>query len=73
MKRRGSILKGITVFEVMVDGAGEGPAGDGTYIRRFRSQYDAVAFASGKTCYGRPAEVIAVEGVSRQLAARWGV
>jgi hypothetical protein len=65
--------KGVTVFEVMVDGPGEGPAGDGTYIRRFRSQYDAVAFASGKTCWGRPAEVIAHLDVSRQLAARWGI
>jgi hypothetical protein len=61
----------IRVWEVLVDGAGEGPAGDGTYVRRFGSEREAVGFASQATCYGGPATVDFVDAPAR-LAGRWG-
>lgn len=61
-----------TIFEVLFDGAGEGPAGDGTHIARFRKRAEAEAFASRNTCYGRPCTAEARE-VSRRLAARYGL
>lgn len=62
----------VTVFEVLVDGIGDGPAGDGTFIRRFRTRKEAARFIVGKTCYGRT-PTISESIVSRRLAQRWGV
>lgn len=66
------MAKLVKVFEVLADGKGAGPAGDGTFVRRFRSQREAEQFASTATCYGQPATVTADE-VSRKLAQRWGM
>lgn len=65
--------KTCTVYEVLVDGPGAGPAGDGTRIHRFRDAKVAEAFAKGQTCYGKPATAEKREGVPRHLAERWGV
>lgn len=62
----------VTVYEVIADGKGEGPAGDGTHIHRFKLTRDAEAFAARNTYYGRPAHVQTAV-VSKQLAARWCV
>jgi hypothetical protein len=56
----------------MVDGPGEGPAGDGTRIVRFRAARAAESFARGRTCYGRPATVTEDEAPKR-LMQRWGL
>ena len=63
----------VKVYEVIVDGHEDGPAGpacDGTFVSRFRTKKAADAFAEGKTYYGRPAQVMASE-VSQRLARRW--
>lgn len=67
--------KTITVYETLVDGpegGPAGPAGDGTFVRRFRKEADMKAFIVGKTGYGKPATYDARE-VSRELARRWGM
>jgi len=45
--------------------------GDGHMVSRHNSKRDAEAFARGKTCYGKPARVEAVDAPVR-LANRWG-
>jgi hypothetical protein len=72
-----SASKTIRVFEVLYDGAPDGPsgpAGDGTFIRRFGPKDEAAAnaFAAKNTCYGRPATV-SPRDATRELARRWGV
>lgn len=62
----------VTVYEVLADIDGEGPACDGTKVFRFRSKRDADAFAAKATCYGRPASVDAFDA-PRRLAQRWGM
>lgn len=73
----GESKKTVKVFEVLYDGAPDGPsgpAGDGTFIKRFgpKSSADAARFASENTCYGRPAKVTETDAPLR-LAKRWGV
>jgi len=62
----------VRVWEVLADGPGEGPAADGTFVHRFRSERDAKTFAATNTVYGRPCNVN-VDDVPRRLAQRWGV
>jgi hypothetical protein len=64
--------KTITVYEVLADGSGPGPAGDGTFVRRFRDEKAAKDFAAGATCYGREATASAFEA-PLALARRWGL
>lgn len=66
-------MKTYTVFEVLADGAGDGPACDGTFIHRFRKEVDAQRFAARNTCYGRPATVQSSDGISRKTMQRWGL
>jgi hypothetical protein len=61
----------VTIFEVLADIAGPGPACDGTQVYRFRTRPAAESFARGRTCYGRPAEALAAT-VPTRLARRWG-
>jgi len=66
--------KTIRVYEVLYyagDDGPSGPAGDGSFIERFRSKADAERFAAGRTYYGRPAKVESVDA-PRRLAQRWG-
>ncbi len=74
--KRASVRNGSTgtvkVYEVLYDGAGSGPAGDGTYIFRSKSKREADAFAKGNTTYGRPAKATLAE-VPKRLAERWGL
>lgn len=67
------MAKLVKVFEVLADGKGAGPAGDGTFVSRFRSERDAIDFASGKTLYGKRGVPVTSVEVSRQLAQRWGL
>lgn len=62
----------VAVWEVLYYGPGLGPAGDGSFVARFRNASDARVFAAGNVYYGRPAEAVRVE-VPRRLAQRWGV
>jgi hypothetical protein len=62
----------VRVYEVLHDGKGDGPAGDGTFIRRFRTQLDADEFARTATAYGQPAKVTSVDA-PRHVAQRWGM
>lgn len=62
-----------TVYHVLVDGEGQGPAGDSTFIVRFRTESEANAFAAGKTGYGKPATVHCGNDVPRRIAERWGM
>lgn len=64
--------KTVKVYEILVDGPGEGAAGDGTFIRRTRDQREANRIAASSTCYGRPATVSEVDA-PRHLAQRWGL
>ena len=64
--------KGITVFEVLADIDGDGPACDGTRVFRFWNEKEANTFAARSTTYGRPAKVQREDNVSPRLAARWG-
>lgn len=52
-----------------------GPAGDGSFIRRFRGSELAAAetFAAKHTYYGRPCKVDTDDDVPLHLAQRWGV
>lgn len=66
--------KKVKVFVTVVDGpegCSPGPAGDGTFVHRFRTRRAADDFVAGKTYYGRPAKVHEEE-VSQRLARRWG-
>lgn len=67
--------KTVTVFETLVDGPEDGPAGpagDHTFVHRFRSQKAADDFVKGKTCYGRPPTVNDRQATREQLR-RWGL
>lgn len=67
-----SNVKLVRIYVVIADGPGDGPAGDGTFINRFKSERTATAFAATATCYGRAATVTA-DDVPRRLAQRWNV
>ncbi len=62
----------VRVYEILVDGPGEGPAGSGTYVRRTRDRREADRIAASSTCWGRPAQVTEVDA-PRDLARRWGL
>lgn len=66
-------MKTYTVYEVLADGSGDGPACDGTYISRFKRAADAQRFASRSTCYGKPATVSVRNDVPKRLMDRWGL
>lgn len=75
MGKRGE--KTVTVYEVLYDGAPDGPSGpmgDGTFVARFgpKQEKAANAFAAASTYYGRPAKVMETDAPMR-LARRWGV
>lgn len=63
------------IYEVLADGNGDGPAGDGTYVYRFRNLKEARAFARTNTYLGGPIQKdqILKRKVPRQLAQRWGL
>jgi len=60
-----------TVYDILHDIDGDGPACDGTIVRRFRDKGDAAQFAASATCYGNPAKVTEAR-VPKRLAQRWG-
>lgn len=67
----------IKVFEVLHDGPKDGPAGpagDGTFIRRFgpKDGKAAADFAAKNTYYGQPAKVMETDA-PKALARRWGL
>jgi hypothetical protein len=62
-----------TVYTVLADGKGEGPAGDGTFTHRFWQIENAQAFADRSTCWGRPATVSTETDVPARLIARWSI
>jgi hypothetical protein len=62
----------VTVWEVLADIDGDGPACDGTKVFRFRDEGEARAFAATATCYGRPATADSTR-VPRRIAERWGM
>lgn len=67
--------KMVKIFVTIVDGPEDGPpgpAGDGTFVHRFRTRRDADDFVAGKTYYGRPATV-REDKVPLRLAERWGL
>lgn len=67
--------KTIRVFEVLYyagDDGPDGPAGDGSFIERFRDESEATQFANGKHYYGEPSTV-EPRDVPRRLAQRWGM
>ena len=69
--------KKIKVFAVLFDGPQDGPAGpagDGTFIKRFgpKGGADAAKFAAENTYYGKPSKVDE-DMASMRLARRWGV
>ncbi len=64
--------KTVKVFTTIVDGKGSGPAGDGTFVARFRTRTAAEQFIAGRTYYGN-APTIDEEDAPRRLAERWGV
>jgi hypothetical protein len=55
---------------VYYDERAEGATGDGILIARFRSKRAALAFAQGKECYGKPADVDEEDAPPR-LVNRW--
>ena len=63
--------KTVKIWEVIYDGTGSGPAGDGTFIYRTKSQKEAEAFAKRNTAWGRPTEA-RVADVPVAIARRWG-
>jgi hypothetical protein len=63
--------KTVKIWEVIYDGAGSGPAGDGTFIYRTKSQKEAEAFAKRNTAWGRPTEATMTEAPVA-IARRWG-
>lgn len=69
--------KTVKVYEVLHDGAPDGPAGpmgDGTFVKRFGPKQEAAAnaFAAKSTYYGKPAKVTETDAPMR-LARRCGV
>lgn len=62
----------ITIFEVLADGVGDGPACDGTHIHRFRKESEANNFAKGKTLYGKNDVPVTRVEVPKRIAQRWG-
>lgn len=64
--------KTVKVWEVVYDGKGSGPAGDGTYIYRTKSEKEAKAFAKQNTAWGKPTEARMTEAPAN-VAARWGL
>jgi hypothetical protein len=60
------------VFEVLYDTGTDGRMGDGFETFRARNAKDAQSFANGRTCYGKPATVEALQ-VPRRIAQRWGM
>jgi len=62
----------VTVYTVLYDGEGQGPAGDGTHTYRSGDKRQAMSWASSHTCYGKPAQVD-VSQAPRRLAERWGL
>lgn len=78
MKRRRSTGT-VRVYEVLHDGdytprssMGDGAAGDGTFIRRFRTKQEAELFAGTATLYGGPVRVVCCDA-PRHIAERWGM
>jgi hypothetical protein len=75
MARRSNKLCTVhTVLFMRYDGP-TGPAGDGSFTRRFRGSDLAAAtdFAAKHTYYGRPCTVDTDDAVPLHLAQRWGV
>lgn len=73
----GESEKTVKVFTVLYDGDPDGPsgpAGDGTFIKRFgpKRGADAARFASENTYYGKPSKVTEDDAPLR-LARRWGL
>lgn len=64
--------KTVRVYEVLIDTDSEGPACDGTQVRRFRKESDAKTCADENTCYGRPATYSSTDA-PRHVARRWGM
>ncbi|MBK6854657.1 MAG: hypothetical protein IPG93_24565 [Burkholderiales bacterium] len=70
-------MKTKVVFEILYTVADDhpmahgGPAGDGSFVERFRKRADAEKFAKTKTFHGKPSQVRETE-VSAMLARRWG-
>jgi len=62
----------VTAWEVLYDGPGAGPAGDGTYVDRFGSAALAKSFARGRTAYRRGPAIVTKVSVPRRPAERWG-
>jgi hypothetical protein len=63
-------MKTKTVYEVLIDTDAQGPAGDGTQIRRFFSKASAERCARENTCYGQPCTVGTFDAPKR-LYDRW--
>lgn len=61
----------VRIWVTVVDGAPGGPAGDGTWVRRFHTFDEAHALARRSTCWGQPATVTAQDAPKR-IADRWG-
>lgn len=73
------MAKPVKIYEVLYHDDSRpyaGPAGDGSFIARFRGtkagKAEAERFANGKHYYGKPAVVQEAE-VSRAAAARYGL
>ena len=62
----------VRVYEVLIDSNALGPACDGTVVRRFRSEREALQCAAQSTCYGSPARANPVD-VPKHVARRWGL
>jgi hypothetical protein len=62
----------VKVWEVIYDGKGSGPSGDGTFIYRTRDQREAEAFAKQHTAWGRPTKAQMTEA-PKHIAERWGI
>lgn len=65
-------MRKVQIFEVLHDTGTDGRMGDGVETFRTRSQKDAQSFATGRTCYGKPATVETLQ-VPRPIAQRWGL
>lgn len=62
-----------TVYVVLADGEGSGPAGDGTFTHRFWQKQNAQAFADQHTCWGQACVVSELVDVPPRLLARWTI
>lgn len=65
-------MRKVQVYEVLYDTGTDGRMGDGVETFRTRNQKDAQNFATGRTCYGKPATVEPAE-VPENIARRWGL